>query len=341
MNPAPSFLLALTVVGLLAGCSGEQTTSLTAQATPEAEGFRPAQWLEPLDYEQALLEDYFEDRQAAFDQGTQAGVAFLVEHNMAGLRATVDGCTNRWFGNHPDEHVRELITPKWSTLRRDPAWAMPMGPRVGEPLGDDIFVIEVRQELIGDQYLSASHQSLMHFQIHGSGVRNLVLCEQVHTVNVPKPVESPSLEAIPTVPAMPYPSFGAYPPGYLPPISPQIPTIPVPSTRPGAPIVLPPIQSTGRPVVRPSQSPKPSPSLPHPSQQPVPSHIPQPTPKPSTSPTGTTPTQPPGTTSPPPEQPTTAPTKAPTTEKPDSQSSQTQQGETQTGQTSQTPSTNS
>lgn len=276
-------LLALIGALALSACGGDKTTKLEAEATGTPVAHDPRAWLAPMDFERELLEDYFKKREAAFEAGTDQGVAFLVDHNLAGLGADVAACKNRWFGQNPEEHVRETITPKWDTLRRDPTWSMPVGPRAGQPLGDDIFVLVVQQDLVGDRFLASSHQSKMHFQVFGNGVRNLVLCEPIKTIEVEQPGQDPILEDIPTVPVPDVPSYAPLPPVATPQFPQQqsgIPPLQQP-IRPQAPTVLPPIQSSGRPIVRPtpnkpSQSPSASPTTP--SQNPSP----QPTSRPNT-----------------------------------------------------------
>lgn len=279
-------LLALTAALSLTACGGASTKTLQAQATGTPVAHDPRAWLAPMDFERELLEKYFEAREAAFEAGTDQGVAFLVDHNVAGLGADVAACKQRWFGQNPEEHVREIITPKWDTLRRDPTWTMPVGPRAGQALGDDIFVMVVQQELVGDRFLSSSHQSKMHFQVLGNGVRNLVLCEPIKTIEVERPGQDPVLEDIPNVPIPDVPTYNPVPPVTNPQFpqqqQPVIPPVqqPIQPQRPGAPIVLPPIQATGRPIVRPTPN-KPSQS---PTQQSTPQPQ-QPAPQPSARPT--------------------------------------------------------
>lgn len=292
-------LLALAGAFVLTACGEASTKTLQAQATGTPVAHDPRAWLAPMDFERELLEEYFKDREAAFEAGTDQGVAFLVDHNVAGLGADVAECKQRWFGQNPEEHVREIITPKWDTLRRDPTWSMPVGPRAGQALGDDIFVMVVQQELVGDRFLSSSHQSKMHFQVLGNGVRNLVLCEPIKTIEVERPGQDPVLEDIPNVPVPDVPTYNPLPPVTTPQYpqqqTPVVPPVqqPIQPQRPGAPIVLPPIQATGRPIVRPtpnkpSQSPT-SQTTPQP-QQPAPQPTAKPTtpattePKPSTQP---------------------------------------------------------
>lgn len=312
MNTVTRRILPALVCALsLAACGGQQTTKLHAQATGTPVAQDPRAWLQPMDVERELLEDYFKKREAAFESGTDQGVHFLVDHNVAGLGATVESCKNRWFGQNPQEHVREMITPKWDTLRRDPTWTMSVGPRAGQPLGDDIFVIVVGQELLGDQFLSSSHQSKMHFQIHGNGVRNLVLCEPIKTIEVERPGQDPVLEDIPNVPIPEVPTYTpVVPPATTPQFpQPQVPALPptqpIQPQRPGAPIVLPPIQATGRPIVRPTPN--------KPSQSPTAQATPQPqppAPQPTTKPTtpATTEPKPPSTQPTPSTKPSAKPT---------------------------------
>ena len=281
----PCAIVACLALSLTA-CADQKTVNLEAQATGTPVANDPRAWLQPMDFERELLEDYFKKREAAFEAGTDSGVAYLVDHNVAGLGASVESCKARWFGQNPDEHVREIITPKWDTLKRDPTWTMPVGPRAGQTLGDDIFVLVVQQELVGDRFLSSSNQTKMHFQVLGNGVRNLVLCEPIKTIEVERPGQDPVLEDIPSVPIPEVPSYNPLPPITQPQLPqqqvPTLPTAPIQQpTRPAAPIVLPPIQPTGRPIVRPSPN-KPSQSPTQvPTAQPVPPSQP-PTTRPTT-----------------------------------------------------------
>ncbi|WP_336250484.1 hypothetical protein [Stomatohabitans albus] len=305
----------------LAACTAPTTQQIAPKETGTPFPNDPQAWLAPLEYERALLETYFDQRSSAFDRGTDDGVAFLVEHNLAGLGATPESCKNRWFGQNPEEHVRELITPQWETLRRDPAWMMSVGPRAGQILGDDIFVIVVQQELTGDYFLSSSHQTRMHFQVLGNSVRNLVLCEPIKTVDIVSPGQDPILEDIPDVPQQGVPTYTPYPPGALPPYPqqpPQLPPLQPPvqqPSRPSAPIVLPPIQATGRPIVRPT-----SPQQPSQAPSPSPSSPPTPTTRPSTRPSESSPSNPnpsptgTGVPSPRPTTPSTNPTTRPSSD---------------------------
>lgn len=294
-----SRLILLALIGALSltACGGASTKTIEAQATGTPVAHDPRAWLAPMDFERELLEAYFKAREAAFEAGTDQGVAFLVDHNVAGLGADVAACKQRWFGQNPEEHVREIITPKWETLRRDPTWSMPVGPRAGQALGDDIFVMVVQQELVGDRFLSSSHQSKMHFQVLGNGVRNLVLCEPVKTIEVERPGQDPVLEDIPNVPISNVPSFNPVPSITSPQIPQQQPSVPaVPPlqqpTKPGAPVVLPPIQASGRPVTRPtptkpSQAPSAQPTS-QPQQPPARPTTPTSEPKPPSQPTPST-----------------------------------------------------
>jgi hypothetical protein len=175
-------IVAVIVAGLLVAGCGAQATVTTGQEIALAqvvhdEGDATTQEQAPTAADLAAIASYWEQRNAAFATGVDAGVAFLTERLPAGLAYTAEECRDIWFAGTSADVV-ERTTVVGATIEALSGWSMSSGPLQGVDAGSGVhrMAVDVRYDGAPGHVMDRRVAAVL--QVSGDDVRNFLLCEQ-------------------------------------------------------------------------------------------------------------------------------------------------------------------
>ena len=140
----------------------------------------PAEPLEPVDEATiALVEDYWEARDAAWAAGVEAGLAFSVANNHPLLDYTADDCREAWFSGEPPVGFAERNALAPGTIVSDPDFMMTVGPLAGRDLGEGLLEMVVAFAYEGQGLFVADRVADVHLQVLDGRVSHFLVCEPI------------------------------------------------------------------------------------------------------------------------------------------------------------------
>lgn len=144
--------------------------------------------LEPVDEATvALVEDYWEARDAAWAAGVEAGLAFTVANNHPLLDYTADECREAFFGGEAPIGFAERNALAPGTIVSDPDFMMSVGPLAGRDLGEGVLEMLVAFSYEGAGLQVADRVTPVHLQVIDGDVRHFLVCDVVEVQVVQAP----------------------------------------------------------------------------------------------------------------------------------------------------------
>jgi hypothetical protein len=254
-------VLALLV---LAGCGSTPTDLPVAVAPPAPPVEAEDDTVDPGHV--ALLTNYWEDRNAAFAEGVDEGVKFVVDHLHPALGFTVEDCSTAWFGEEPPARFRERSELHPDTIAPAPDWTMDRGPLQDAKLADHVYVMHLDRSYSGVSTGVRDGLISSYLQVVRGQVRNFMLCEVPRIASagaapVPAPdgqeAQAQEAPADPGVAIVDPPAGADAPPGGGAELPAELPWQPpgVPVEAPSRPAPPPPPPSPSDPAVEPGDRP--------------------------------------------------------------------------------------
>lgn len=180
----------------------EETSSVVEPAEPITVEAIPDEHL-------AAIRSYFEERDAAFARGADAGVSFVASRLHPGLGYSVDQCRRAWFPEGVPDQLRQATTIQEDTVVAASDWRMPHGPLHDMEIASPVYRAHVQTVLTGlasgvdvDRTV-AVHLSIVGGQAYGFGtcveptVARTLITRLTTTTGVQRPAPVPQSDPAP------------------------------------------------------------------------------------------------------------------------------------------------
>lgn len=180
----------------------EETSSVVVPAEPITVEAVPDEHL-------AAIRSYFEERDAAFARGADAGVSFVASRLHPGLGYSEDQCRRAWFPEGVPDQLRQATTIQEDTVVAASDWRMPHGPLHDMEIASPVYRAHVQTVLTGlasgvdvDRTV-AVHLSIVGGQAYGFGtcveptVARTLITRLTTTTAVQEPAPVPQSDPAP------------------------------------------------------------------------------------------------------------------------------------------------
>jgi hypothetical protein len=106
----------------------------------------------------------WQDFDASWDEGVDAGLTFLEAHVYPGLGLTAEGCRAA-FELGPTDTFREEVELDEDSIEPDEDWVMPQGPLAGEAPDGTVYVMTIESSQYRNDELLGSESHEVHVTI--------------------------------------------------------------------------------------------------------------------------------------------------------------------------------